>query len=188
MKKLLLQLISMLFWCATPFVAPNSEAKEFLTDAEITVIQENQEIDLRVKFYLQFAELRLKTAEDKLNGIEPDARDPFEFLTPEEMLNAYYRILRSVMINLEDAHSHADARSMPKIRRALKTLKGSSKKALVQLDNLKRIAEEKNKDELWDLANQAIDITTGAREGAEAALAKDTDTPAKQKKRQERLR
>jgi len=183
MKKLLLRLIPMLLWCASPFSASISEAKDFLTDAEITVIQENQEIHLRVKFYLQFAELRLKTAEDKLNGIEPAAGDPFELLTPEELLDAYYRILRSVMINLDDAHSHADSRAEPKIRQALKTLKGSSEKALVQLDILKRIAEEKKKEELWDLVNQAIDVTKGAREGAETALANDPDTPAKQKKR-----
>lgn len=183
MKKILPQLIPVLLWCAAQVPASASPDKDFLTDAEITVIQDNQEIHLRVKFYLQFAELRLKTAEDKLNGIEPAAGDPFELLTPEEMLNAYYRILRSVMINLDDTYSHGNNRNMPKIRQALKTLKSSSEKALVQLNILKRIAEEKKKEELWDLVNQAIDVTEAAREGAEAALAKDPDTPAKQKKR-----
>ncbi len=160
-----------------------SVEKEFLTDAEITVIQENQEIILRVKFYLQFAELRLKTAEDKLNGIEPAVGDPFELRTPEEMLEAYYRILRSVMLNLDDAHLNSNPRTKPQIRQALKTLKGATQKALVQLGVLKRIAEEKKREELWDLVNQAIDITTGAREGAETALAKEPDTPEKKKKR-----
>ena len=45
------------------------------------------------------------------------------------------------------------------------------------------IAEEKKKEELWDLVNQAIDITTGAQEGAETALAKDPDKPAQKKNR-----
>lgn len=183
MKKLLLRLIPALLWCTSLFTAPVSEAKDFLTDAEINVIQENQEIHLRVKFYLQFASLRLKAAEDRLNGIEPAAGDPFELLTPEEMLDAYYRILRSVMLNLDDIYLHGDVRNMPKVRQALKTLKGSSEKALTQLNILKRIAEEKKKEELWDLVNQAIDVTKAAHEGAEAALAKDSDTPAKQKKR-----
>jgi len=153
--------------------------REFLTNKEIETIQMNQEIHLRVKFYLQFAELRLKTAEERLNGVEPAAGDPFELLTPEEMLDGYYHILRSTMFSLDDAYKNPDTRVRSKVQHALKTLKGSTEKALVQLDILKKIAEEKKDEKLWDLVNKAIDITQGAHEGAEQGLSKEPAPPAK---------
>ncbi len=154
---------------------------DFLTDKEIDSIQLNQEIQQRVKLYLEFAALRLKTAEDKLNGVEPVAGDPFELLRPEDLLDAYYRILRSVMMNLDDAYQRPDPRMRPKVRQALKTLKGSTEKALPQLEILKRIAEEKKNEELWELVNKAIDVTNGAHEGAEAGLAKEPEPSSKKK-------
>jgi hypothetical protein len=155
--------------------------REYLTDEEIQKIQDNQEINLRIKLYLEFAALRLKTAEDKLNGVEFPELDPFELALPEELLEAYYRIIQSVMINIDDAYQKADPRKAPKVQQALKALKGSTEKALVQLEILKRIAEEKKKEALWDLVNKAIDITKGAREGALLGITKEPD--AKKTKR-----
>ena len=122
-----------------------------------------------MKLYLEFAASRLKVAEERLSGKESEPGDPFEFFTPEDMLDGYYRILESVMLNLEDAYQKNDAMEHGKVQRALKTLKEAMESALKQLEILKTIAEEKNKEEFWDLVNKAIDISKGALEGANPA-------------------
>jgi hypothetical protein len=182
MKRFLFRLLPTLVWIFGLLIASAYSEKEFLTDKEIEAIQINQEIHLRVKLYLEFAESRLKAAEDRLNGIEKAEGDPLEFFTPEEMLDGYYRILRSVMMNLDDVYQSTDPRERPKVRRALKTLKSSTEKALGQLDILKRIAEEKKMEELWNLVNKAIDVTNGAHEGAELGISKDPDPASKKPK------
>jgi hypothetical protein len=84
-------------------LVPFGRAREFLTDKEIERIQDAQRIDMRVKIYMEAAELRLKTAEERLMGKEPIEGDPLEFFSPDDLLDAYYRILKSVMFNLDDA-------------------------------------------------------------------------------------
>jgi hypothetical protein len=166
--------------CAYMFTAAYGRPrKEFLTEQEIEIIQANREINIRVKVYLGFALSRLKAAEERLTGKESAPGDPFEFFTVEDMLNGYYRIFESVMINLEDAYEKSDPIEMKKVRSALKTLKKDTETAIPQLEILKKIAEEKDKEELWDLVNKAIEISNGAHEGAETALSKETDEDEK---------
>jgi hypothetical protein len=149
-----------------------SSGKEFLTDQEIEKLQDAQEIDLRVKIYLEAAALRLQTAEERLTGKDSEAGDPMEFYAPEDLLDAYYRILRSVMINLDDAFQKP-AGDRNKIVKALKNLKESSDKSLKRLAVLKKIAEEKQKQDLWNRVNEAIEVTSGARDGAELGLSRE---------------
>jgi hypothetical protein len=156
--------------------------KEFLTDKEIAKIQDAQEIDERIKIYLAAATLRLKTAEERLTGTEPEPGDPLEFFTPEDLVDGYYRIIRSVMYNLDEA-SQKPKTDREKFGKALKSLKGATESAGKELDILKKIAEEKQKEELWKLVNNAIDITNGAHEGAEYGLSKQAAPPEKKKKR-----
>ena len=157
-----------------------SPKREFLTEKEIELIQESYEIDVRVKRYLDFAAARLKVAEERLSGKESEPGDPFEFFSPEDMLTGYYRILESVMLNLEDAYRKNDALERGKVQRSLKMLKVAMERALKQLEILKTIAEEKNKEEFWNLVNKAIDISKGALEGAESGISKEPD-PADKK-------
>ncbi len=163
------------------FAAPSSPGKEFLTDEEIEKIQDAQAIDERLKVYMQAAALRLKTAEERLQGKESEENDPLEFFMPEDMLDGYYRILRSVMMNLDEAFQKSNS-DRAKVRKALKTLKGATEDAVNELKILKKLAEEKQKEELWNLVNQAIDITNGAHEGAEYGLSQLSDAPDKQGK------
>jgi hypothetical protein len=161
--------------------ARGSPGKEFLTDKEIAKIQDAQEIDARVKVYMDAAALRLKTAEERLVGKESEEGDPLEFFTPEDMLDGYYRILKSVMMNLDEAFQKP-GQDRRKLEKALKTLKGATEDGGKQLEILKKIAEEKQKEELWNLVNRAIDITDGAHEGAEYGLSKLPAPPGKKKK------
>lgn len=182
MKRFLFRLLPMLIWMCGLLGTRGYAEKEFLTDKEIDAIQLNQEIHKRVKLYMEFAELRLKTAEDRLNGVESVAGDPLEFFTPEEMVDGYSRILRSVMMNMDEAFQKTDPRDRPIVRQALKNLKGSTEKALKRLEIIKMIAEEKKMEELWNLVNDAIDVTNGAHEGAELGISRDPETPSPKNK------
>jgi hypothetical protein len=159
-----------------------ASGKEFLTSKEIEGIQDTHEIEARVKIYLTAASLRLRSAEDRLVGKEIVPGDPLEFFTPEDMLDGYYRILKSVMMNLDDAAQNPQT-DRGAIGKALKNLKSSTEKAVEQLQILKKIAEEKRKEEFWNLVNKAIEITEGAHDGAEYGLSKHPAPPEKDRKK-----
>ena len=71
---------------------PLLPAKEFLTPKEIEKIQEAQELDKRVKLYLDAAALRLKTVEERFRGQESNPGDPLEFFSIEEMLVVWFML------------------------------------------------------------------------------------------------
>ena len=150
---------------AIPVTPQSVFAREFLTDQEIKKIQEAQEINRRVRIYMEAAELRLETAQERLSGVESVEGDPLEFFTPEQMVDGYYQIVRSVMLNLEGAFEEPN-RDLNKIKSGLKSLKKVTDKTRKRLETLKRIAEENSKEELWNLVSEAIDITEEANEGA----------------------
>lgn len=176
--------------------------KEFLTEKEIQLIQDNRRIDLRVKIYMEAAALRLKVAEERLTGKESAPGDPLEFFTPEDMLDGYYRIVKSVESNLDDAANMKAAdlareRKLSQecpdcgtgaptgetIGKALSNLRKETEKNAAQLAVLKKIAEDKQKEELWKLVNHAIEINDEAHEGAVYGLSKHPAPPEKEKKK-----
>ena len=157
--------------------APAYAAKEFLTEAEITSIRKAQVIDERVHAYMRAAALRLQTAKERLVGKESKEGDPLEFFTPEEMLDGYNRILQSVMTNLDEAFR--SGRNQQITLDALTILQLSAKSALEQLKTIKKLAEKKEKEKLWDLVNEAIELTDGAYKGAEEGLTRLSAPPGK---------
>jgi hypothetical protein len=172
-----------LLGAAIIFIAPLLAAsvprsREFLTEGEIALIQARQEIGPRVKFYLEAAQLRLKSAEDRLRGEETEPGDPLEYFTPEDMLDGYYRILESVMMNLEEAHQ-TGGRDRSGIQEALKALKKRTEEYDRRLDSLKNLAEKKKNEELLRLIQKAEDITRGAHEGSKQALEEKIYDPEK---------
>jgi hypothetical protein len=143
--------------------------KEFLTPQEIARIQDAQEIDLRIKVYLEAAALRMKTVAERLAGKESVPEDPLEFFSVEDMLDGYYRILHAVMLNLEDASKNPKT-DLKKFQSAMKNLKTATEAAGKQLEGLKKITEEQRKEEAWKLISRAIEITKGAHDGAANSL------------------
>jgi hypothetical protein len=154
--------------------------KEFLTPKEIEQIQDTQAIDGRIKIYLDAAALRLKTSEDRLNGKESEQGDPLEFFSVDEMLDGYYQILKSVMMNLDGAVQRREV-DRGRLGKALKSLKDSTARSAKDLSILKKMAEDKKLESTWNLVNQAIEITDGARQGAEAGLGRFPAEPEKRK-------
>lgn len=148
-------------------------AREFLTEEEIELIQIKQEIHPRIKKYLSAAALRLKSTEARLRGEETLPEDPLGYFTPEDMLDGYYRILKSVMANMDDANQRANSDGNG-IRKALKELRKRSKESLRQLEYLEKLAQEQDKKELLRLIHRAIEITNSAYEGADYALSEES--------------
>jgi hypothetical protein len=163
----------------THFPGARSFSKEFLTPKEIEKIQLAQEVDTRVKAYMEAAALRLKTARERFGGVESEAGAPLEFFTVEEMIEGYNRIMQSVMSNLEDAYQD-ESKDREKLRVALTSLRNGSKDAENPLAVLKKLAEEKLDEKVWNQVNQAIEITKGASEGAESGLS-ELPVPPKKK-------
>jgi hypothetical protein len=153
--------------------------KEYLTPKEIEQIQDAQEIEKRVKIYMDAASLRLRRAEERLSGKETPPDDPFEFFSVEDMLEGYYRIFRSVMMILDDAFQKPGTDKLI-LGKALKNLKDITEKAEKELAALKKTAEDKRLEEVWNLVNKDIDITAGALEGAQQGL---SSLPAPPKKK-----
>lgn len=178
-----LLMLAMILMGNAPALSGSPE-KEFLTDKEIEKIREAQEIDARIKIYLDAAALRLRSAEERLMGNESKEGDPLEFFTPEEMLDGYYRILRSVMFNLDDVFQRPGA-DREKMGKALKNLKGTTEKCGKELEILKKMAEDAKKEDLWNLVNKSIEITAGAHEGAELGLSKFPAAKTKETKRKQ---
>ena len=173
MRTVIRILILFLMLCCTVPASFTRSSGEFLTEEEITIVQTKQKIEPRVKYYLEIARLRLGSAIARLKGEESVPGDPMEYFTPEDMLNGYYRILDSIMQNLEDAYQ----RPLPDsggIKKALKELKKRTEECRRQLDLLKVLAEEHNNGEMLRLIERAVDITAGANEGATLALEDDT--------------
>ncbi|MDI9612091.1 MAG: hypothetical protein QM330_03365 [Acidobacteriota bacterium] len=148
---------------------PASRARDFLTAGEVESIQGAPGIDARVNLYMDAAERRLRSAAERVTGGESDEGDPLEFLTAEQMLEDYLRILRSVMFAVDDAFQEPK-RAKGDISTALRRLKGRTGELLKRLRDLRRLSEEKQKEALWNLVNQADEITEAARAGAEEGL------------------
>ncbi len=153
--------------------ASRGHAAEFLMDKELEKLREAQRIDLRVNVYSKAAELRLKTAKERLSGKEPVEGDPMELLAPEDMLDAYYQIINSVMFNVDDAIDRRGA-DKNKIKSALKTLKKAAEKSLKDLEVLRGAAEKKGKEELWNRVMRAIEITEMLQQGVEYGLSEES--------------
>ena len=169
MKSAPLKLITAILIFGAFSAAFASPVRDFLTEEEIDAIQRNQKIDPRVKLYLKAASARMTSAEARLAGQETEPGDPLEYYTPEDMLDAYYHIVNSVMLNLEDAVEKFPP-DRGGIRKALKHLQDVMKKNLPKLENLERMAAAKEESELVRLILRDIDISKVALEGAEEAL------------------
>ena len=92
-----------------------------------------------------------------------------EYFTPEDMLDGYYRILDSVMHNLESAVQKFPP-DREGIRKALKHLKSVMKKNIPRLEKVERMAAGKEETQLVRLAQRALETSNVALEGAEEGL------------------
>jgi hypothetical protein len=168
-KKAILCLTAAILAAGTLTGAFGFRPNEFLTEEEIDGIRKNQDIDPRVKLYLAAASLRLTSAQARMTGREILPGDPLEYLTPEDMIDGYYRILNSIMFNLDDASQKIPA-DRGGIRKALKRLRDKLQEFIPELQSMEERAAGENEAEMKRLIRRAVDISNSALEGAEQAL------------------
>ncbi len=161
-------LILILILTTLPAFLAGAPSMDILTEEETILLQENRGISRRVQIFMDAAMLRLKAAEDRLNGKEPEEGDPFEFLAPGDLLHNYCRILTSLMFSVDEAYG--DPGRDRNIKKTLESLKERTEKTARQLEVLKKIAENRKDEKLWDLVSKAVEVTGNAHEGAESGL------------------
>ena len=169
-------------------MTPGMLARDFLTDQEIGLMQNVQSIDKRTGVYMDAAALRLQTVGDRFEGKASGPGDALEFYSHEEMLEDYYKILEHVMIVVGEAFDEPRRRENINIKKALQHLKSEMPRNLDKLATLKRRAEEKKKEELWNRVNSAIDISDGVRDGADEGLSRIARREAEEAKDPRRSR
>jgi hypothetical protein len=164
----ILLLSSMLFLFS---MSQSGYARDFLTDKEIELIQDTQSIATRTHIYMEAAALRLKTAQDKLSSKEYEAGDPMELLTPEDVIDDYRKILRSVQLNVQYAFEAPKRKGNESAEKALQTLKEEMEKALKELDVLWKMAEEKHRETLSDRISEVTETSNDLLDDAKEKLA-----------------
>ena len=166
MKKYLFIIAALLFFTG----GSGAFARDFLTEKEITKMQNTQDIDKRTGIYMGAASLRLRTALERFDGKDSEPGDDLEFYSFQDMLEDYYKIMDRIMLVVGDAFESPRSRENINIKKALQTLKSESSGNLKRLAELMKLAEEKQNEELWNRVNSAIDITRGVLDGAEEGL------------------
>jgi len=168
--KMLLPLLA--FSLLAGALPPPGRARDFLTGREIALMQNVQSIDKRTGVYMDAAALRLATALDRFEGRESSPGDALEFYSQEEMLDDYCEILEHVMVVVGEAFDEPRRRENVNIKKALKTLKAEMERDRERLGALKRLAEERRDEGLWNRVNRALDVTAGVLDGAGEGLAR----------------
>jgi hypothetical protein len=159
-----------------------SLSKESLTPDEILQVQENKALDIRVKLYMDAAGRRIAAAQQRLAGKEPEEGEPFELYSPEDFIDSYCQILKTVMNNLDEVYKKP--RTRENLGKALKNLKNGTERNGKELAILKRYAEDQKNEELWKAVNHAIEMNDDAHNGAEYGLSHQTSPDEKEKSRQ----
>jgi hypothetical protein len=151
-----------------------------LSEKEIALVQENKAIDLQVKIYMEAAGQRIRTAQQRLGGKEPEEGEPFELYSPVDLIDSYCQILKIVMSHLDEIYKSPRARDS--LGGALKALKKGTEANSKELAILKRYAEDQKNEQLWNALNRAIEMTDDAHSGAEYGLSNQS-SPEKEKSR-----
>jgi len=151
-------------------VVSGTWARDFLTEKEITKMQDTQDVDKRTSIFMNAASLRLQTVLERFNGKDSEPGDALEFYSPQDMMDDYYKIMDRIMLVTGDAFESPRLRENINIKKALQTLKSESSGNLKKLAKLMQLAEEKQNKEIWDSVNSAIEITRGVLDGADKGL------------------
>ena len=160
------------------------------TDKEYSKIQLAQKIVRRVEVFLEIAERRLeeidlrmnpgkskkaketkkdKKRKEKEKKEQEDTEDSLEFYAYWDMVRAYHRAIDGIMINIDEKAIHKLAR--PKeIRKALKKLCKQLPEFIPQLEPIRKVALEKEDEDLLAEIKQAQETSSMAEKGCLVGL------------------
>lgn len=144
--------------------ASSAQKRDHLTEQEVDLIREFQEIDKRVEIFLKAADRRLlllANPDATQTKKEEEKWGPLPKGTRLELLQDYKRILEEAMEKIEDAYERdATSKLLPK---ALSKFKEAATRHLAQLRGLQsQLTDKKEKIALEEAIEEAETATKGA--------------------------
>lgn len=141
-----------------------AQKRDHLTEQEVDLVREAQEIDLRIQVFIKAADRRLlvlTTPNATQKPKEEEVWGPLPKGTRLELLNDYKRILEEAEEKLDDAYERGA--SNPKIPKALSKFKEGVTKHIAQLRAFaSQVTEPKEQRALAEAIEEAETVTKGA--------------------------
>jgi hypothetical protein len=170
-----------------PSASAAARQREHLTDEEIVLVQENQEIDKRTAVFIKAAERRLLAVTNPEEAAKQSAKDKEQWGevkgTRAQLFYDISKVLDEAVTNVDDAALHNPGN--PRLRKSLFMLAEAVARMRPQLDALRAKAQDQAEADNLDRAVEtAKEIADAARErGVNAADMKtETEKDAKDKK------
>lgn len=141
-----------------------AQKRDHLTEQEVELVREAQEIDLRIQVFVKAADRRLLVLTNPHATQKPKEEEtwgPLPKGTRLELLSDYKRILEEAEEKLDDAYEHS-ARN-EKIPKALAKFKEGVTKQIVQLRAFAaQVNDPKEQRDLAEAIEEAETVTKGA--------------------------
>jgi len=141
--------------------------REHLTDEEIELVRDNQELDKRTGVFIKAAERRLLAVTNPEEAAKQSAKDKEKWGelkgTRTQLLYDISKILDEAVVNIDDAAIHNP--DSPLLRKSLYMLSEAVGRILPQLDRLRAAAQEQSEADQLDRAIEtAKEIADAAKE------------------------
>jgi len=163
-RKLLLTLGGVIF--AATFLLPSvplaqSKKRDHLTEQEVDLIRDNQEIDKRIEIFIKAADRRilvLATPNATQKKKEEEVWGPLPTGTKVELLVDYKRILEEAEEKMDDSFAREPA--SPLLKKALAKFKDAANKHIPQLRALaSQMTDKKDQRALEEAIEEAETVT-----------------------------
>lgn len=172
-------------FAALPFPAFARQQREHLTDEEVELVRDNQELDKRTGVFIKAAERRLLAVTNPEEFAKESAKDKEKWGEVKgsraQLFYDISKILDEAVVNVDDSALHNP--DSPLLRKSLYMLSDAVGRILPQLSKLREGAQsEAEADQLDHAIETAQEITTAAKErGVNADDMKTKDAKAGKK-------
>src|SRR3989440_9960789 len=145
----------------------SARQREHLTDEEIELVRDNQELDKRTGVFIKAAERRLLAVTNPEEAAKQSAKDKDKWGevkgTRAQLLYDISKILDEAVVNIDDAALHNP--DSPLLRKSLYMLSEAVGRILPQLDRLRAgVHEQTEADQLDRAIETAKEIADAAKE------------------------
>jgi hypothetical protein len=145
-------------------VAAQSQKRDHLTEQEVDLVRENQELDRRIEVFIKAADRRLlalTTPNAVQKKKEEEVWGPLPAGTKLELLTDYKKILEEAEEKLEDAYTQGSKNDL--LSKALKKFKDAAIRQIAELRKLApQMTDKKEQRALEEAIAEAETVTKGA--------------------------
>lgn len=145
-------------------VAAQSQKRDHLTEQEVDLVRENQELDRRIEVFIKAADRRLlalTTPNAVQKKKEEEVWGPLPTGTKIELLTDYKKILEEGEEKLEDAYTKGSKNDL--LTKALKKFKDAAIRQIAELRKLApQLTDKKEQRALEEAISEAETVTKGA--------------------------